>query len=120
MSNIAWPAALPGPLDQGMSYTPLFEPVLSTTMEAGAPKRRRRVSVVPETFECSLLISKAQVAALKYFISQTLAEVLPFEWKDFRDGSPMTYVFSKRPVYTLAAAGTAQLWHAQLQLITVP
>lgn len=119
MANPTWPALLPVPSDQSLSYTALVEPVQTTSMETGAPKRRRRFSAVPETFACTLVLTQAQVSTLKQFVQNTLADVLPFDWKDFRDGTVATYVFAKRPVYTLAAAG-ADLWQVQLELTTVP
>lgn len=49
----------------------------------------------------------------------TLKDVLPFDWKDFRDGSAATYVFQKRPGYNLSAAG-ANLWKVPLELMKNP
>lgn len=119
MSNTTWPASLPCPTDQNVQYSALVEPVLKTSMETGAPKRRRRFTAVPESFTCSVILTQAQVAALKQFVEVTLADVGPFDWKDFRTGDPVTYVFDARPKYTLAAAG-ANLWQADLSLVTVP
>lgn len=119
MSNPTWPTSLPGPTDQNPQYQALVDPVLSTSMETGAPKRRRRFTAVPESFSCSLILTQDQCTALDQFVINTLADVLPFDWKHFRSGDPATYVFAKRPTYALAAAG-ANLWTAQLDLVTVP
>ncbi len=119
MSNPTWPAALPVPTDQNPQYQPLVEPVQTSSMETGAPKRRRRFTAVPETFSCSLLLTQAQCTALDQFVQNTLSDVLPFDWKHFRSGQPATYVFASRPKYVLAAAG-ANLWTASLELVTVP
>lgn len=119
MTNAVWPASLPIPTDQGVQYQALSEPVLTTDMETGAPKRRRRFTAVPEEFTCSLYLTSDQVATLKQFVEVTLSDVMPFDWVDWRTGDPATYVFNKRPVYQLVAAG-AGIWQASLDLVTVP
>lgn len=119
MSNPVWPSTLPIPTDQSVSYTALIEPVLTTSMETGAPKRRRRFTAVPETFTCQLMLTQDQRTALDQFAKATLSDVLPFDWTDWRSGDPLTYVFSKRPVYALAS-GAASLWTATIELVTVP
>lgn len=119
MANPVWPASLPCPTDQNVQYSAILEPVQTTSMETGAPKRRRRFSAVPETFTCQVILTQAQVATLKQFVEVTLADVGPFDWKDFRTNEAATYVLSKRPVYALAAAG-ANLWQVALELVTVP
>jgi hypothetical protein len=116
MANPTWPASLPVPLDEGMSYAPFVENVTTTQMETGSPKRRRRFTAVPETLTCTLILTAAQMATLEAFVATTLQDVLPFDWKDFRDGRIATYYFQKRPSYALAAAG-ANLWKAQLELV---
>jgi hypothetical protein len=107
------------PIDESLSYAPLVEPVLATQMETGAPKRRRRFTSVPEAFNCTLVLTQAQVATLTAFVATTLQDVLPFDWKDFRDGTAATYVFQKRPGYNLTAVG-ANLWKVPLDLMKVP
>lgn len=119
MSNPVWPASLPCPTDQSVQYQALVEPVLSTSMETGAPKRRRRFTAVPEQFSCTVYLTQDQCVALDQFVQNTLSDVLPFDWKHFRTGDPATYVFNKRPVYQLVAAG-ANIWQASLDLVTVP
>lgn len=119
MANATWPSSLPVPTDESLSYVPLVEPVITTQMETGAPKRRRRFTAVPEAFTCTLVLTKAQLATLNTFVCTTLQDVLPFDWKDFRDGSAATYVFQKRPGQNLAAAG-ANLWKVPLELMKVP
>jgi hypothetical protein len=118
MSNPTWPTTLPAsPNDQGMGYSPLVDPILTTQMETGAPKRRRRFTSVPDMFTCTMTLTKTQVPLLQAFVITTLADVGPFDWKDFRDDSAATYVFNKRPVYSLAAPG---VWIATLDLQKVP
>lgn len=119
MANATWPTNLPLPLDEGLSYAPLVDNVITTQMETGAPKRRRRFTAMPETCNCTLILTAAQITTLQGFIATTLQDVLPFDWKDFRNGTPATYVFQKRPTYTLAAPG-ANLWKASLELMRMP
>lgn len=115
MANATWPASLPSPTDEGMSYAPLMDNVITSQVETGAPKRRRRFTAVPDKATITLVLTQSQMATLDTFVQTTLADVLPFDWKDFRDGSPATYVFTKRPTYTLFAVG-ANLWKATLEL----
>ena len=119
MANATWPSSLPVPTDESLSYAPLVDNIITTQMETGAPKRRRRFTNVPESFNCTLVLTKAQVATLQAFVATTLKDVLPFDWKDFRDNSAATYVFQKRPGYSLTAVG-ANLWKVPLELMKVP
>lgn len=119
MANATWPSGLPVPIDESLSYEPLVDNIITTQMETGAPKRRRRFTNVPEAFTCTLVLTRAQVAILQAFVVTTLQDVLPFDWKDFRDNSPATYVFQKRPGYNLTAVG-ANLWKVPLELMRVP
>lgn len=109
----SWPSSLPVPTDQSMQYAPLVDPVQTTQMETGAPKRRRRFTNVPLAFTATLILTSAQVDTLDTFIVTTLQDVDSFDWKDFRDGSAATYVFTKRPVYSMLAQG---LWSASIEL----
>lgn len=113
MANPTWPYNLPGPTDQGMSYEPLVENVISSSVETGAPKRRRRFTNVPDKATFTLVLTGEQCATLDTFVATTLKDVLPFDWKDFRSGASTTYVFIKRPSYRLAARDT---WTATLEL----
>lgn len=119
MANPTWPTTLPAPIDESLSYAPLVENVIASNMETGAPKRRRRFTAVPETLTCTLVLNRAQIAILQAFVVTTLKDVLPFDWKDFRDGSTATYVFQKRPGYSLSAVG-ANLWKVPLELMKKP
>lgn len=119
MSNPTWPASLPVPINENLAYAPLVDNVLTTQMETGAPKYRRRFTAVPQSFTCTLILTAAQMTTLDTFVAITLLDVLPFDWKDFRGGGTATYTFQKRPTYALAASG-ANLWKAQLDLVKMP
>ena len=118
MANPTWPATLPGPTSDGVTYEPLFDNILKSSMEVGQ-KKRRRATYCPDKASFRLVLNKAQYQALDAFYKTTLKEVLPFDWRDFRDGSPRTYSFQTAPKYTLAFAG-ANLWYAALDLVTLP
>lgn len=87
-------------------------------MGAGAAKTRRRYTAVPSDVTYRLLCDRAQVQTLDDFVAITLADVLPFTWKDFRkpDGpeNVVVYRFKKRPAFEDAPA--AGLWYATLEL----
>lgn len=119
MANTPWPTTLPLPETSALAYAPLIDPVIQTSMETGAPKRRRRFTAVPETLTCTLILAQDQLATLRAFVATTLQDVLPFDWIDFRDGTAATYVFAKRPSHNFDAPG-AKLWRVQLDLIKVP
>lgn len=119
MANPTWPATLPTPLADSGQYAPLIENVITTNMETGAPKRRRRFTAVPETYTGSILVDGTQATALDTFVVVTLQDVLPFDWKDFRTGAAASYVFQKRPTYA-RVAGSHGLWRVSLELMMVP
>lgn len=118
MANPSWPSTLPKPQLGSANYAPLFDPVQRTSMEAGAPKTRLRVTAVPETFTGQVILTSAQLATLLSFYTTTLKYVLPFDWVDFRSGAAMTYVFSKTPAQS-KVANHADLWQVSLELMTV-
>lgn len=119
MANPTWPAGLPAPLNESGQFAPLVENVISTQMETGAPKRRRRFTSVPETYSGTLLLTGAQTELLRSFVATTLQDVLPFDWKDFREGSSTSYVFQGRPTFSKVQESSDR-WKAQIQLQQVP
>lgn len=117
-----WPSSLPIPLVENVSYASA-ENVIKTQMEAGAPKMRRRFTSVPEMATFRLFLSRAQVQVLQDFVRVTLADVLPFQWREFRlpdetfsDGTENTaiYRFVGRPTYVPAISGL--WWYADITL----
>lgn len=118
MANPTWPVTIPGPTSDSVSYEPLFDNIIKSQMEVGQ-KTRRRATFCPDKAAFKLVLNKAQYQALDAFYKTTLKEVLPFDWKDFRDNSPRTYAFQSAPKYSLAAPG-ANLWYATLDLVTLP
>lgn len=119
MANPVWPASLPSPRSDGSAkYAPLVDNVITTEVETGAPKRRRRFTSVPESFAATLMLTGAQCATLQAFVVTTLKDVGVFDWKDFRSDAVASYVFAKRPGYTQVAASNG-LWSTTLELVKV-
>ena len=67
----AYPSTLPGPLRDGYQIAPASQ-VVSTDMEVGAPRMRRRSSAVNETISVSYKYTDAQMATFRaWFDSAT-------------------------------------------------
>lgn len=119
----SWPASLPAPLVDGVSYESQNNTV-RTQMETGAAKMRRRFTKVPEDVTFSLIVSRPERLDLDQFVTDTLKDVLPFEWTEFRyppaHDNIAVYRFKSRPKYS--PAGSGFLWRAdiELELITKP
>jgi hypothetical protein len=119
MPNPTWPPELPAPLSEAGQFSPLVNPVQTTSMEAGAPKYRRRFTSVPDAYSGTLLLTGAQTAVLDEFVKTTLQDVLPFDWVDWRTGAAATYVLQSRPTYAYVQDGK-NLWKASISLMKVP
>jgi hypothetical protein len=120
MPNPIWPATLPPPLaDTSATFGPR-DNVIETAMECGAPKRRRRFTATELTFTCSLKLTQAQYATLEDFYLNMLAQVLPFDWTDFRTGDTATYVFTKDGYRSNYIAGSVNRWQVSLSLARKP
>lgn len=60
MANPTWPSTLQQAPDLGSAnYEPIAENILSTQMETGAPKRRRRFTSVPPKLTCTITCTGA-------------------------------------------------------------
>lgn len=119
MANPTWPATLPQPLADGSAkYAPLVDNVISTSVETGAPKRRRRFTAVPDSLTATLNLTGAQCITLDDFVITTLQDTGTFDWVDFRDNSAASYVFTKRPTFA-QISGRVDGWSATLELLKV-
>ena len=116
MANPSWPGTLPQDpfAEDGAVYKPAANAV-RTQMDAGAPKMRRRYTAVYEDLSFTLVLSKADLATLMTFITQTLQDVLPFDWIDFRTGAAAVYRFKQRPHVTYYA-GNGDYWTVAIDL----
>lgn len=111
---ITWPSSIPGPLIDGIQYVSQSNVIRSEF--PGGSKARRQFTRVYEEVSFQLLLTRAGAQVLHDFCAITCADVLPFQWVEFRDPSkrPATYVFKARP--TFRPAGTNALWIAEIQL----
>lgn len=109
-----WPSSVPCPLVDGITYTPQ-DNVLRTDFQGGQ-KARRRFTRSNEDVTMRLLLTMPQAQVLHDFCTITCADVLPFDWVEWRDPArrPATYVFKSRPSFQ--PAGCGWLWYADVQL----
>jgi hypothetical protein len=96
-----WPISLQSPFAESEpSYAPV-DNFISSTVDVGPPKQRRRFTGKIEIFTFSMILTKAQRNAFQawYWGSPLIggiAEITPFVWKDFRKyGTPAIYKFTK-------------------------
>lgn len=120
MPNPTWPASLPQDpyAEDGAGYKP-GDNAIRTQMETGPFKQRRRFTNVFETFTFQMVLSKANYATLMDFVKNTVKDVLPFDWIDFRTGAAATYRFIKRPT-VVYYAGDGDYWTVQIELELMP
>lgn len=99
--TIQWPNTLPAaPLVEGFHETP-GQTAVRTQMEQGPAKVRRRTTAGVDSMSLLLLLSKAQVATLESFFSDTLAGgALGFAYTHPRTGLSVTCRFTAPPQYT--------------------
>lgn len=115
-----FPASLPAPEVGSASFDP-WPNVIRTQMDAGAPKVRRRFTAVGANVKYVLTgLTREQVETLEAFVANTVKDVLPFNWKDWRlPGAPAAvYRFRSRPKYS--DLGRGDLWRAELDLEMLP
>ncbi len=114
-----WPSTLPSPLADSIEWKP-HNNQIRTQMDAGLAKVRRRFTAVGADATFRVLLTRAQVETLETFVTTTLKDVLPFNWKDWRLPTPpvAAYRFRSRPSY--APAGRPDLWIATLDLEKLP
>lgn len=118
-----WPSSLPRPQVDGCTYTPQDNQI-RTEMRAGVPKARRATTARPVDVAFQLVLNRAQVQTLDDFVGITLADVLPFQWMDFRrpDGptNVAVYRFKRRPRYTPRPSGMRWVATLELEALSLP
>jgi hypothetical protein len=120
MANAQWPSTLPPPLADSSAAYGAPNNVIETPMDSGGPKMRRRTTSVELQFSCTLRLSTAQNAILETFYYNTLKQVLPFDWIDFRTGVACTYRFTADGYRSSYVQGTVDRWQAVLSLARKP
>ena len=113
-----WPTSLPTNLqvsDYGETGT---EVTVSTQMDVGNPKIRRRQTAKMEVFKGSLTLTKIQMATLmSFYDSDCAGGAISFTWKQFRTGVSALMRFAKHPDIS---AITADKYIAQLEFEKLP
>jgi hypothetical protein len=117
----AWPGTLPDTaLMEGLIYAPMDQSV-STQMETGPPKRRRRFSTDVIPVQVPLILTGTELTAFLAFYNTTLdGGSAPFTWKDPRLDTTVTFQFTAAPAWRpLRAHGTpaSRLWAGELSLV---
>ncbi len=119
----SWPGTLPNKqfLD-GLVYAPADQSI-STDMETGPPKRRRRFSAAYASVQVPMIVTGTELAAFETFYETTLeGGSLSFTWTDPSDGATVTYQFVGPPAWRpLVPHGTAtsRLWGGVLDLVRI-
>lgn len=118
-----WPASLPLPLMSGLSYAPRDQGI-TTQMQVGPPKRRRRSSADVVDYAAPVQFTGAQVATFRTFFSTTLAGgTLPFDLPDPTTGATVSMMFVGPAVFTPMRAHEVvdeRLWESVLPLVILP
>lgn len=115
-----YPDTLPSPAVGSGAVEP-WNNTIRTQMDAGTPKMRRRYTAVGANVTYALVgLTREQVQTLEGFVADTLKDVLPFNWKDWRKvGTPAAvYRFRSRPKYS--DMGRGDMWRAELDLEILP
>lgn len=102
MANPVWPVSLPdAPLAEGYQENPVNNNI-TTQMETGPAKKRRRYTEPIFNFICGLVLTSDEVDILETFYFTTLeGGTLEFDWKHPRTRIAATLRF-KTP-YTVSA-----------------
>ena len=120
---IVWPGTLPQDLLAGASES-RQKGRLTTQMDVGTPKMRRRFTAVSRYIKGAIIVDGAQQATLDTFWETTLAEgVKQFDWKDPKDASTKSFRFRSEIDYENVqpeATTTKRLWRAVLDLELLP
>ena len=123
MANPVWPASLPQTPYLPDNGTPEYDPAdntIRTSVTAGPAKLRRRFTAVPETTKIELWLTSDQVTTLKTFVEQTVQDVVPFDWQDFRDGSACSYRFTKGRGSITYKYDSGDIWIVDMELEKLP
>jgi len=120
MPNPTWPATLPAPVADTTAAYGAPGNVLESSMDAGGPKVRRRYTGAEIPFSCTLKLTQAQYATLEDFYYNTLQQVLPFDWTDFRTGAAGTYRVTKDGYTSAYIQGRIDCWLVTLHLARKP
>ncbi len=113
----AWPATLPQNFQrEGYTYAKGDNRLMSE-QESGAVKGRRRFSYIPEPFQGSMQMSRAQITTLEAFWDAT-GGVLPFTMPGPAGGGTWVVQFGRKPPAWRNIGG--DVWLVQLDMVRLP
>ena len=95
-----WSSTLPLPEQEGYNEVQANN-ILRTTMDAGAPKQRRRYTAVYTTIKFQMTLTGAQTTTLMSFYN--LVGAGSFTWKHPRTSASVTARFMEPPILTAKA-----------------
>ena len=116
----AYPGTLPDiQLMNGLQYA-ADDQSISTTMDVGPPKRRRRFSTRFGRHVIPIWLTGTELAAFDTWFDTTLVGgSATFTWTDTSDGSTVTFQFRTRPVWRpikAHATATSRKWQGVYDL----
>lgn len=119
-----WPSDLPQtPYSDENGQSPMYAPTdntIRTSVDVGPPKLRRRYTAVVEPCTLNFQMNEAEIAILKTFVQDTLQDVLPFTWIDFRTGGAATYRFDKGWASVSHQWDSGDVWDVTITLELLP
>ena len=90
-----WPSTLPLPEQEGYNEAQANN-ILRTTMDAGAPKQRRRYTAVYTTVKFQMTLTSTQTTTLMSFYNLVGADA--FTWTHPRTSASVTARFIEPPI----------------------
>lgn len=93
----AWPSNIPDDFERDGYQETLANSMLTTNMDAGPPKRRRRFSADVKKMQGNIVMTDAEVALLETFYYTTIKQVNPFTFTHPRTGVTISVVFTEPP-----------------------
>jgi len=115
-----WPGTLPTDfLTQGFVES-APDNVISSDMDIGPPKTRRRASAAVRPIKGVLKMTAAQVATHDTFFTDTTYDgAEAFDWTDPRTGGSVSFLYSPGAPPTYESAG-GDYWNVTINLLTMP
>lgn len=107
MASIVWPTGLPQrPLLDGYKEVPP-KTSISTQMDVGPPKRRKRTTAGTRRFSVTYMMTKNEVDTLfdPFYLNTTEMGVLPFDIPHPRTGNVVEANIDDEPQYAVRSPG---------------
>lgn len=115
-----WPSTLPCFLVDGYQESPVST-VLSSNVDGGAPKYRRRYTKGYRNIQASVFMTSEQVEEFEEFFENEMIDVIPFGKENPRTGKPMSCLMVGDEPYTITPIDDGQqFWRVSFTIQTVP